>query len=286
MVWSFILTILLVLIFTWYMQKKCQKNATVKFLMTMGVGIIAILILVFPLLENNNALIRFTNSFYYAIKSITLNEDIGVLSKINIGEVFGFVYFLFINLFLIALPVLTVSALLSILSNFFTDMKFRRLKNKDLYVFSEMNEKSLLIAEDVKKRNNSAIIFAKVEDEDKKTSGSPDIVKLSQKVTEMKLSKMKNEIKIYMISENEEENLTDTLELIDKYKDKKMMIYVINNSEEASAILESTDKGEVTVELVNETERAIFNLLDKNPLYLKAINNTISVLIVGCRRSR
>ena len=68
----------------------------------------------------------------------------------------------------------------------------------------------------------------------------------------------------------------------DKYKTKSMMIYVINNTKEAPTILDSTDKGLLKVEVVNETERAIFSLLDNNPLYINTVNNQISLLIVGC----
>ena len=86
-----------------------------------------------------------------------------------------------------------------------------------------------------------------------------------------------------MISQDEEKNLTEALELISMYKNReKTKIYVINENEETPVILDSTDKGKITVEIINEKERAVFNLLNNKPLYLNAIDNTISILIVGC----
>jgi hypothetical protein len=56
----------------------------------------------------------------------------------------------------------------------------------------------------------------------------------------------------------------------------------VNQSEETPVILDSMDKGNITVEIINETERAVFNLLNNTPLFLNTVDKTISILIVGC----
>lgn len=272
--------------------KKCKIDAKYRFLVIMGIGLLCLGILVFPLLDFKDNAIKLTNALYYALKSITLNEDIEVLSEINLHSAFGWIYFIWINLFLIALPFFTVSTLIAFIGDLFTDYKFRKLKNKDIYFFSEMNEKSIMIAK-CYANNNNAVIFTNVENNKENKSDGFKSIKLSEKINEVNLNNYNN-ITVYLISQNEEKNLNDALEIMEKYKNKKIKVYVINNTEEAPIILDSANreiikkikennnKDYVNVEIVNETERAIFNLLDKKPMYEGTINNVISLLIIGC----
>ena len=291
MIITLILSVIITIIgFT--LLKKCKIDAKYRFLVIMGIGLLCLGILVFPLLDFKDNASKLTNALYYALKSITLNEDIEVLSEINLHSAFGWVYFIWINLFLIALPFFTVSTLIAFIGDLFTDYKFRKLKNKDIYFFSEMNEKSIMIAK-CYANNNNAVIFTNVENNKENKSDGFKSIKLSEKINEVNLNNYNN-ITVYLISQNEEKNLNDALEIMEKYKNKKIKVYVINNTEEAPIILDSANreiikkikennnKDYVNVEIVNETERAIFNLLDKKPMYEGTINNVISLLIIGC----
>ena len=290
MIITFILSVVITIIGC-TLLKKCKIDAKYRFLLIMGIGLLSLGILVFPLLDFKDNAIKLTNAFYYALKSITLNEDINVLSKINLHSVFGCIYFIWINVFLIALPFFTVSTLIAFIGELFTNYKFRKLKNKNLYFFSEMNEKSIMIAK-CYANNNNVVIFTNVENNKWNKSDGFKSIKLSEKINEVNLNNYNN-ITVYLISKNEEQNLNDALEIMEKYKNEKIKVYVINNTEEAPIILDSANreiikklkendnKEYVNVEIVNEAERAIFNLLDKKPLYAGTIDNTISLLIIG-----
>ena len=290
MIITFILSVVITIIGC-TLLKKCKIDAKYRFLLIMGIGLLSLGILVFPLLDFKDNAIKLTNAFYYALKSITLNEDINVLSKINLHSVFGCIYFIWINVFLIALPFFTVSTLIAFIGELFTNYKFRKLKNKNLYFFSEMNEKSIMIAK-CYVNNNNVVIFTNVENNKWNKSDGFKSIKLSEKINEVNLNNYNN-ITVYLISKNEEQNLNDALEIMEKYKNEKIKVYVINNTEEAPIILDSANreiikklkendnKEYVNVEIVNEAERAIFNLLDKKPLYAGTIDNTISLLIIG-----
>ena len=290
MIITFILSVVITIIGC-TLLKKCKIDAKYRFLLIMGIGLLSLGILVFPLLDFKDNSIKLINAFYYALKSITLNEDINVLSKINLHSVFGCIYFTWINVFLIALPFFTVSTLIAFIGELFTNYKFRKLKNKNLYFFSEMNEKSIMIAK-CYANNNNVVIFTNVENNKWNKSDGFKSIKLSEKINEVNLNNYNN-ITVYLISKNEEQNLNDALEIMEKYKNEKIKVYVINNTEEAPIILDSANreiikklkendnKEYVNVEIVNEAERAIFNLLDKKPLYAGTIDNTISLLIIG-----
>ena len=290
MIITFILSVVITIIGC-TLLKKCKIDAKYRFLLIMGIGLLSLGILVFPLLDFKDNAIKLTNALYYALKSITLNEDIEVLSEINLHSAFGWIYFIWINLFLIALPFFTVSTLIAFIGELFTNYKFRKLKNKNLYFFSEMNEKSIMIAK-CYANNNNVVIFTNVENNKWNKSDGFKSIKLSEKINEVNLNNYNN-ITVYLISKNEEQNLNDALEIMEKYKNEKIKVYVINNTEEAPIILDSANreiikklkendnKEYVNVEIVNEAERAIFNLLDKKPLYAGTIDNTISLLIIG-----
>ena len=199
MIITLILSVIITIIgFT--LLKKCKIDAKYRFLVIMGIGFLCLGILVFPLLDFKDNAIKLTNALYYALKSITLNEDIEVLSEINLHSAFGWIYFIWINLFLIALPFFTVSTLIAFIGDLFTDYKFRKLKNKDIYFFSEMNEKSIMIAK-CYANNNNAVIFTNVENNKENKSDGFKSIKLSEKINEVNLNNYNN-ITVYLISKN------------------------------------------------------------------------------------
>ena len=263
---------------------KYKENAKTKIVIMIISSIVSLSILVFPLIEQENVVFKVMNSFFYAIQSIGINQDLSLISSIDLHTLQGIVYSFYMYLLFLALPVLTASVILIVLGDIFVKIEFALNKNKRLYIFSEMNEKSLMVAKRIlnRKGNNAKIVFANFDRE--KNKENIKAIRISDSIVNIKIGD-ENKVTFYLISENEEENLENALELITKYhKREKTKIYVVNNSEVATIILDSTDKGKINVEIINETERMIYDLLDRIPLYLNSINNKISVLIVGCGR--
>ena len=274
---SFIVIGLGIIVFFFFLRKK--NNVKLNLFTAIATGIISVAILVFPLLEYENVYIKALASFIYATKCIGLGQNLDVLSSITLETINDYLYFILLNILFIILPLLTVGFILSFIEKVLSSIRISLCSNKRICVFSEKNDKSLLIANDLLKYKDARIIFANVKD---KTSHNFKTINLNKKVTDIKFNK-KSKITFYMISQNEDLNLNESLELIEKFKNRdNIKIYVINQNEEAPVILDSTDKGKIDVEIINEKERAIFNLLDTKPLFLNSINNTISLLIVGC----
>ena len=278
---SFILSLIVIglgfILFIVFLRKK--NNVKFNLFTAIATGIISVAILVFPLLEYENVYIKALASFIYATKCIGLGQNLDILSNISLETINDYMYFILLNILFIILPLLTVGFILSFIEKLISFIRISLCSNKKVVVFSEKNDKSLLIAKDLTKSKDVRIIFANVKD---KTSLNIKAITLNKKVSDIKFN-TKSKITFYMISQNEDLNLNETLELIDLYKDREnIKIYIINQNEEAPVILDSTDKGKIDVEIINEKERAIFNLLDNKPLFLNSINNTISLLIVGC----
>lgn len=258
-------------------KKKDFKNNIFLALLT---GVIAMTILIYPLeQEYTNTFTRLLASFFYAIKCAGMGQNLDILSQINMNGITGHFYFILINLLFIIMPIIAVGFILTFLEDVFVKIRLALVKAKELHIFSEVNEKSILLAKRLQNQKNVQVVFTNVTDKSKINIRS---INMTEKITSIKL---RNNLKIefYMISSNADENLNKTLELIAKYKEEEnIKINVINDSEEASTILDSTDKGKITIEIINEKERAVFNLLNEKPTFLNSINNTISILIVGC----
>lgn len=254
-----------------------KKNVKLNIFWAVVICIIAITILAYPLMEYANPYTRAFSAFIYATKCIGMGQNLDVLSKISLTTPLGYLYFILINFLFLALPALTLSFVVTFIEKMVAYIKFKISKNKMIIVFSELNDKSLTIAKNMNKK--CAIIFANVNE---KVNLDIKAIKMNQKINEIEFNN-NSDVTIYMINQNEEENLNETLELINKYKNRdKTKIYVVNNNIEAPTILDSTDKGKINVEIINEKERMIFNLLNDKPLFLNSINKTISILIVGC----
>lgn len=241
------------------------------------VCLIGISILVYPLLKYDNNFTRGFASFIYATKCISLSQDLDILSNISLVSLFEYIYYGLIIIFYIALPGLTVGIIVSFVDHVVTYIKLRIFRNKKICVFSELNDKSLIVAKNLEKE--CTIVFANIEE---KKDILVKSIKTNKNVFDIKFSS-KSDITFYMIYEDEERSLNESLELIDKYRESdNIKIYVVNKNPATPLVLDSADKGNITVEIINENERLIFNLLNDKPLFLNIINKTISILIAGC----
>lgn len=276
---SFIFSLIVIAISIMYLLFRRKNNLKTNIVVGFITCIISISFLVFPLLDYTNVFIRGLASFIYAIKSIVMEQDLGVLARINLSSMMEYFYLILLIILFLLTPALTVSFIVSYLERIISKLKFIMSRNKKLYVFSELNDKSIILSKNLDNKKKIAIIFCNVQD--KKDIGIKSI-KLSDRVENIKFNS-KSDITFYMVDANEEENLNATLALIDKYKTfNKIKINVVNRTEETPVILDSMDKGNITVEIINETERAVFNLLNNTPLFLNTVGKTISILIVGC----
>lgn len=273
-----IIIIILSLIINIIMYKK-KKDIKITLLISLFTCIIALMIMYFPLSKNANLDIKLWLTLIFAKRCVTLSQDFNILSKIDLSSLVGQIYFILMNILFIITPALTAGFILSFIEKIVGYLRLRFSNNRRLYVFSEVNDKALLISKKLANKKNSTVIFTNVKE---KPNTNIKSIKFSKEITNIKFNRS-NYVTFYMVSDDEEKNLIQSLELIDKYKKRsRTKIYVINKNAETPVVLDSTDKGKITVEIINENERAIFNLLDDKPLFLDSIDNTISILIVGC----
>ena len=212
------------------------------------------------------------------------------------------VYSAFLSIVLVAAPILTFGFVLSFFKNVSAFVSYILRYNRDVYVFSELNEKSLSLASDIRKNHKKAVlVFTDV-------FGSSDEVsyELEEQAREIRaicfkkdilainfrIHRAKSQMVFCTIGEDETENITQGLKLIDLYRDRdNTRLFVFSSRVDGELLLTRADKGKLKVRRVNEVRSLINRLLYDNGFELfehaKQMpdgSRKISALIIGLGR--
>ena len=202
------------------------------------------------------------------------------------------------TLFVLA-PIFTFGFVLSLFKNLSAYLKYLWAFNRDIYVFSELNEKSLVLANDIKAKNkNVSIVFTDVfEDNEENTyeliENAKRIGAICFKkdilVVDLKKHSRKRSVSFFAIGFNETENLNQSLKLIENYRDRENThIYVFSTKIESELLLTSVGKGMVKVRRINEVQSLVNRVLYEQGCVLFDSarempngNKKISAIVVG-----
>ena len=195
---SLIVWIIAILVYLLFFKKK--KNLKINIITAFLACIISIMILVFPFLEYDKLDLKILMSFIIAIKCAVMNQDIDFLSNINLNTWLGHLYFILVNVLFLITPALTVSFVISYLEKLVDHIKFSLSKNKKTIIFSELNDKSLILARDYENDKNCSIVFANVKE---KSDIKIKSINLLERVTDIKVNPT-NDVTFYIISKDEE----------------------------------------------------------------------------------
>lgn len=199
-------------------------------------------------------------------------------------------------------PVLTFGFVLSLFNNLSSYLKYLRCYFREAYVFSELNEKSLVLASDIRQREPKAsIIFADVFDgnEEKSFELSEAAKKLGAicfkkdvLVINFNLHSAARDISFFAIDGNETENLNQALKLIEQYRHRaNTHLYVFSTKMESELLLTAVDKGQIKVRRINEVQSLVNRVLyERGQILFDHARTTsdgiktISAVIVGMGR--
>ena len=212
-------------------------------------------------------------SIFNSMQVFTIGTEYSVVSDSMVfcPDNLDFIYQMWASIIYVLAPMLTFGFLLSLFKNLSSLIKFLFVYFKDVYIFSELNEKSISLANDIKENNNnSAIIFTDVFEDDKESSY--ELIEKAKKIRAIcfkkdilaipfwRHSKQRN-ISFFTIGNNETENLNQTLQLIKVYNNRDLThIYVFSTHIQSELLLNATDIGKVKVRRVNEV-KSLINLL-------------------------
>lgn len=137
-------------------------------------------------------------------------------------------------------PILTFSFVLSFFKNTVSIIKFKSIFRKDYYIFSELNEKSIVLAEDIReKKPHATIVFTDVRDEEndeineivERAKVISSII-FKKDVTSLNLSKNPNKtMRVFLMSEDDDKNIEAYNSLYRVYKEREnVSLYLFSKS--------------------------------------------------------
>lgn len=207
-------------------------------------------------------------------------------------EVFGAVLY-------VLAPILTFGFILSLFKNLSAHLKYYASFFKDAYYFSELNERSLTLAADIKRNNpHATIVFCDVFEQNEESS-----FELIERAKELGAIRFKQDILainfafhskkaekyFFTMSENESENLDQSLKLLQKYGNTEHAhLFVFSTRIESELLLTAAEKGSMKVRRINEVRSLVNRFLydDGKSLFDGAREQTdgtklISAVVVG-----
>lgn len=202
-------------------------------------------------------------------------------------DTFRALYQLFAGCLYILAPVLLVGVVISFFKNLFGYLELYLVRNRKLYIFSELNDRSLMLARscqehDLAERKKCLLVFTDVFDENAEESFEQmeqakqlgaivfkdDILSLHRK-----LKKKNCEMCFFVLGQNDTENLDHTLGLMEQYREEKNVgIYSFMDSCEAELMISSSMRHTPgpKVRRICEVQSAVYNYLYETNLFEQA----------------
>ncbi|MBQ1233012.1 MAG: hypothetical protein IIX86_05730 [Clostridia bacterium] len=180
------------------------------------------------------------------------------------------------SILVIAAPLFTFGFLLSFFKNLSSRIRFSIKRNADVYVFSELNEKSLVLANDLKKNDaKRVIVFCDVFENDDERFGELlaaakkiDAIFFEQDILDISFDKhtKRGLLYFFITGTDETENVNQALGLIARYGHyKNGHLYLFSDSISGEVLLFSGKKTEMRIHRVNESLAMIHNALYQDP---------------------
>lgn len=214
-------------------------------------------------------------SVHNAIRLFVVDGEFDIIKQYLSADAGGLFlrYSCFAAVLFVAAPIITFSLILSFMKRVRYFWSYLIGCKKDCYIFSEINERSLTLAEDLYQNEKKCqIVFTDVFQNDTEESldfiaRAKDIkaVCFYKDILNINFSKGRNPQKklyFFIMGEQRSENLTQSIKLIEKYKNREnTRLFYFSDDENSDLSFSSVDKGKIKVKRVNMARVLIDRML-------------------------
>ncbi len=282
------------------LSKKLRKKSILSPLHFLMIGAFsAAFALFYPVYKatTNDTLMGLVDSVISTVKMFGFDFKSAVIKDLIFGEntpikASSKIYISFISFFV---PMITVTAALNIFKNTAVQIKYALSFAGKAHIFSELNEKSISFAKDIRKTSRWAkIVFTGVnrigsdEARQELTGEAKGIGALMTGKTVLDFHcLMHRKPSIYLIDNEETTNVKNGIELYKKYQNRSCNIHVFSSLESAETFIDAIDKkdnAKAKINLFNYARIIALDLLAKHPMFEAADrcnSKTMSVLVIG-----
>ena len=262
-------------------RSRLAKKNSFRLFHTLCAGVFLAVLLLFLPVHETAAADSFLGGWYTFLLAVfnsmqvfTIGCEFGLVADgmIHCPDWLDTIYQAWASTLFVLAPIFTFGFVLSLFKNLSSYCKYLCAYAKDAYIFSELNDKSLVLAQDIKSKNkNAVIVFTDVFENNEEriyelVENAKSINAICFKndilVIHFHRHSRKKSISFFAIDANETDNLTQSLKLIEKYRHRdNTHMYVFSSKVESELLLTSVDKGAVKVRRINEVQSLINRVL-------------------------
>lgn len=246
-------------------------------------------------------------TFHNVLRLFVIDEDFSIIRQYveQSGQTVAPYYTLLAAFLYAAAPLLTFGAILSFFQNISAYFRYAFSFFRKAYIFSELNDRSLTLAEDIVKNDKKAtVVFTDVF-----PHGEEQNYELVERAKALGALCFKKDILVvnfrlhsrceraaltfFVIGANEAENVEQALKLIEIYREREnARLYIFSNHEACKMVLASPEPRKLKVRRVDEYQSLIDRQLYESgaQFFRDAVDNEktgekdISAVIVGLGR--
>ena len=241
-------------------------------------------------------------SLHNSIRLFVLDGDFEIIFSADgaltaIDGWFRNLYHVITAVFYIIAPILTAGFVLSLLKNARAIIKFRHSTNKEVYVFSELNKKTINLAKSIRAKNKkSVIVFCDITDKIKEDNNEifEDLLDIKAIAFERDISSLnfkrhtKKGVFFFIISEDDEKNLVQYSSLLEKNSDMENgKIFLFSRSAQSELMFNNVTEHKISCRKYNADFLIIYNYLFEKGVDIFSSakgedgNKKISVTVIG-----
>ncbi len=187
-------------------------------------------------------------------------------------------------------PLFTIGITLSFFESKFAEAIYRvRASRRESHIFSDINERTLCLAESIYETNKKSI-FAFIgtkEQLEEQRDFAERVKNVRGYIVELAPSEIKHSLRhkrtYYLLKPNGSKNLKDAISLYEKYDKvggEKINIWLYSKDDISTAIFDNLDE-KIDIRLINEEQLIAMELLRKYPIYTGIKENKLVFLLVG-----
>lgn len=233
------------------------------------------------------------------MRTFTLTDISFIIRSVNKNADFCELYTVYMTILSVLSPILSVGYVFSFIRGATAAFQFSLSRNRDMYVFSQLNSESIALARDIKRNHRkAAIVFADVKQDNSSDNSSLTVqaqgihaILFKKGIFSINFhvhSKRKN-LYFFTISDNEERNVDQALKLFKGYGDhENTFLYIFSTSAVSDLLVSGITDSKIRVRRVNREQAVINNILytKGNVLFDNAFHidgklKKISAVIIG-----
>ncbi len=295
MVWIFCAIIAVIMIALGVRSYFNKKSGSLRIVFVLACLFVATYVVYIPVfLASYDWLSAVVGNFANVLRVISLDADVmdayDVMYRVIDNAVFARIYMFLLAILHTALPAMSALTAVAVLFRCFSSMQLflANCRKKPVFVFSEMNERSLKLAKSLENIRCDILFTNSTEDALNNEADSKQGFILSEEgIAEINIKSRKGkDVYFFCISDDEEAALSQALQLIERHSQsretaqKHIHIFLFSKHRDFAVFVDSADKGHLDVQCVNEYEMLIYNLLNRYPLFRYA-RKDIHVLLHG-----